>query len=259
MSTFIASATNVVKENVGNDCWQSWHIHDVKTLAERARWVMQLRGLGQREWCDLAEVSHGYLSAFFDRVNKNPDAGMRNKELVALARAANVSVEWLSTGVGSPVLGTEKTTQPVPDEGTTWARAAGWAESVEEMDREHPGIPRKLIAELGETRSTWAPNPMNAQWLWLQASLAMKAMSPEEAYRLGMEEGERLLEERLRQQQEREKSQALVSPVLPEPALPGVPITLSQPPEPSPPSQKREPKPKTKKTTPKQLPLEKKR
>jgi len=75
MSTFIARATNVVKENYDNDHCQPWHILSVKTLAERARWVMQHRGLGQREWCERAKVSHGYLSAFFVRAAK--DAGPR--------------------------------------------------------------------------------------------------------------------------------------------------------------------------------------
>lgn len=210
----------------------------MSTLADRVRWILKRRGLTQRELSEKAELSHSYLSAYFARAKADATASMRSPELTALAKAGNVSQHWLSTGEGSPEEGVdEETPFPTapPDEGTMWARRIGWDAAVEQMDREHPGTPRKLIQQLAETRSAWAPNPMTAEWLWVQASHAMRALDPEAAYRLGMEEGERLIEERLRQQ-ELTRAKAANDPPA-EPALPGIPVASVEEP-------KREPKPK---------------
>lgn len=199
MATFIATATNVVKPTVDYNRCQPWQTAPVSTLAERMRWILDQRGWKQREISKLAGLSHSYVSAFFDRAEKDPKASMRGTELAAIAKAANVSLQWLTTGEGEPALEVE---EPAPAsvealEGTAWERIPGWGESVAAIEQRFPTIPSKLLRQIGQTRGSWVQVPMTWEWLIVQANHALKAMPDKDRLRLMDEQREALLEREL--------------------------------------------------------------
>lgn len=71
--------------------------HDLSTIGGRLKWARVTRtDLSQEELADRAGVSQGTIGNIESGARKNP------RELLAIARAANVSAEWLKSGKGLP-------------------------------------------------------------------------------------------------------------------------------------------------------------
>ena len=75
----------------------------MQSLLERLEWVETARGLSALRWATRAGLSGRYLSTLKGRLRARGDAAGADHEcMVALARAAGVSVAWLEDGTGSP-------------------------------------------------------------------------------------------------------------------------------------------------------------
>lgn len=73
------------------------------TLEERILWILEHRGLNQRELSIKAGLSSpSHVGTLLTRLRKNPDREADVGTLRALAKAGGVSYEWLSSGEGSP-------------------------------------------------------------------------------------------------------------------------------------------------------------
>lgn len=100
-----SQTTNVVKKETDYAKCQSVTVvamTRLTTLEERLRSVMKSKGWTQREWPEKAGLSHGAISSFFSRAQKDPDATMHGSALKKLATAADISLAWLVSGEGEP-------------------------------------------------------------------------------------------------------------------------------------------------------------
>lgn len=70
-------------------------ITPVNTIAQRLKWAREDLRLSQEQLADLAGVSQGTIGNIESGLRKNP------RELLAIAKAAGVSAEWLKQGKGS--------------------------------------------------------------------------------------------------------------------------------------------------------------
>ncbi len=76
----------------------------MKTIAERMRWLLKIKGWTEREWArqaGLKEASN--VNKLLRRAEERPDRipGDANT-FVELARAAGASLDWLTLGRGAP-------------------------------------------------------------------------------------------------------------------------------------------------------------
>lgn len=197
MPTKVVPSTPVVKKE-HDDCGSQSGYAPAVSLKERVEWIVENRcGGNQRELGRRAGLSGNHVGTILTRLRKNPDADIERETLTALARGANVSLQWLSTGDGEPDV-----EEPTPSsvevlEGTAWSRIPGWGESVAEIEQRFPTIPSKLLRQIGQTRGSWVQVPMTWEWLIVQANHALKAMPDKERLRLMDEQREALLEREL--------------------------------------------------------------
>jgi hypothetical protein len=70
----------------------------VETLWERLKYVMDSQGLNASGWAEDAELPRATVRLAI----KNRRESMESRTLAALAKAANVSLEWLATGGFGP-------------------------------------------------------------------------------------------------------------------------------------------------------------
>lgn len=98
----VIQAMDVVNPAPDDNRNQGWHAALVSALAERIRWVLADRKMEQRDWGLAAGLAESFIGAFLQRAKHSPAATINVDAAAALARAARVSLVWLSTGEGSP-------------------------------------------------------------------------------------------------------------------------------------------------------------
>lgn len=134
MHTTVLASTEVVK-TWGDD--SGTHPRDtqvVTTLAERLALVLERTGWSQRELSRRAGLTEVHVGQVLRRAKaKGADAAVESSTLEAIAKAADVSYEWLATGTGAP-----EDRAPARRRGTRWEDHAGWAAAVEEAQRKYP-------------------------------------------------------------------------------------------------------------------------
>lgn len=74
----------------------------VKTLADRIRELLKLRGVDQRTFATEAGLKSSFITAFLTRAKTDPSAGMHAKRLHALAETWGADPQWLLYGKGEP-------------------------------------------------------------------------------------------------------------------------------------------------------------
>jgi len=70
------------------------------SLLERIDQILQQRRWKQTDWSCAAGLKPNHLSVIVHRLRRQPDAGIDAHTAVALAKAAGVTAEWLTTGEG---------------------------------------------------------------------------------------------------------------------------------------------------------------
>lgn len=107
MTTTVDAPTSVVNDWIGDYGSQPVQCADVKTLAERMRWVLENKlvdgkPLNASRWSLLAHLTRQQVQTFLTRADSKPGADLELQTVRALATAAGVSLEWLATGAGTP-------------------------------------------------------------------------------------------------------------------------------------------------------------
>jgi transcriptional regulator with XRE-family HTH domain len=102
MAMNVGQSINVVKSPT--DDIRSHRLHDprVDTLKDRILWILRHRGFAQRDLGTAADLAPSFISAYLQRAKSDPDASMSADNLSAIAKAAHVSLVWLSNGKGEP-------------------------------------------------------------------------------------------------------------------------------------------------------------
>lgn len=73
------------------------------SLLERIEFVLENKKWSARKWATLAGLSEAtHLSTIMRRLEDDPEADVSSRVLAKLADAANVSMDWLAIGRGSP-------------------------------------------------------------------------------------------------------------------------------------------------------------
>lgn len=112
------------------------------TLADRIRWLIAARGVDQRTFSEEAGQSDGYVSNFFSRAKKDPNATMNADALAGIAKRWRASPAWLLLGNGMP----DDTVVPsalLP----TFRKAPNWP-AVEAHVRALPSPPSEWAVEI---------------------------------------------------------------------------------------------------------------
>jgi len=75
----------------------------VTTRLERFELVKKWTGWSGREWARKAQLKEeNHVNLIIQRLRENPEATIDAATLVALADAADVSLDWFARGIGSP-------------------------------------------------------------------------------------------------------------------------------------------------------------
>lgn len=104
----------------------------MKTLADRIRWILANRDLGQRELARNAGLKDPHVAVILHRLEKDPGRQIEADTLAAIARAGRVSIRWLATGQGSP----DEIGEVPANDAPKFANLPGW-EDAERAAREH--------------------------------------------------------------------------------------------------------------------------
>lgn len=73
-------------------------IQAVKTVCERIRWILESKNLSESALSKKAGLARSHVGSYLaDRIH-----ALSDETLAALARAADVRVEWLRDGIGDP-------------------------------------------------------------------------------------------------------------------------------------------------------------
>lgn len=81
---------------------QSCYVMAVNTLSDRIEWILEARGVSQRELSRRAGLKEPHVGLIIKRFRADPAAGIEQATLMGLAKAGDVSLQWLSTGEGTP-------------------------------------------------------------------------------------------------------------------------------------------------------------
>jgi transcriptional regulator with XRE-family HTH domain len=140
----------------------------VSTLADRVRWILENRDFrSQRDLSLKAGLSESHVGLL-----ARGDLGKKtaSETLEKIARAANVSFHWLSTGEGSP-----DQVALVPDsEEPFYGNAPGWTEAEKKAIDENRDVPRWAFEKSRRHRGLTPPNPVTVEFVLEQALLAWK-------------------------------------------------------------------------------------
>lgn len=128
-------STPVVKLNDVDARSQASDAPDVRTLAERIRWILEKHPRPDgKAWNPSrlsleAGLTRQHVATYLARAAENPDADLGRDEVAKIAIAAGVDVGWLTSGTGEPqpVTRTIETDEPSPEfaEAVRFARAPG--------------------------------------------------------------------------------------------------------------------------------------
>lgn len=139
----------------------------MKTLADRIRWILEKRDLGQRELARAAGLKDPHVAVILHRLEKFPDRKIEADTLAALARAGRVSMRWLATGEGSP---DDAGDVPAPEsDEPTCGNAPGWPDAERDARKEHPDMPPWAFERARRRRNLTTPNPVTPEFVYEQA------------------------------------------------------------------------------------------
>lgn len=157
----------------------------VKALSDRIRWILENRKFTQRELGLKAGLSSGFVSVFLARSKDTPDASMNADALAAIARVAEVSLEWLTTGHGSP----ETSAETERDEGSPLRRLPLWAPTIARIkERLGERFPQWAYDRAGNLRNAYAPSPLTEEFVLRTVLYAYETVDLEERALLAREE-----------------------------------------------------------------------
>lgn len=157
----------------------------VKALSDRIRWILENRKFTQRELGLKAGLSSGFVSVFLTRAKDMPDASMNADALSAIARVADVSLEWLTTGAGSP----EISSSTERDEGSPLRRLPLWAPTIARIkERLGERFPQWAYDRAGNLRNAYAPSPLTEEFVLRTVLYAYETVDLEERAQLARDE-----------------------------------------------------------------------
>lgn len=153
----------------------------VSTLESRIVWLVEHRAEGsQRELSRRAGLSPNYIGTILTRLRKNPNAQIEKDSLVALAKAGDVSLDWLLNGRGNP----ERET--VLDVGSPLRLIEGWTQSVSDARAKGTFLPAWVWDRAGEIRNAHAPVPLTPEFVLRTALYVYDTVDLEEKARLAL-------------------------------------------------------------------------
>jgi hypothetical protein len=125
-----------------------------KSIYERVRWLVDVKfkGVNQRELCERAGLSSGYVGAYFTRVADARRAGKADATLNADALAGicvgwGVSPAWLLLGIGTP--DDQAPAVPSAQAVSTFADAPSWRHTVTTAKALEPSLPEWAYGVVG--------------------------------------------------------------------------------------------------------------
>jgi hypothetical protein len=144
----------------------------VASLLARIEYLIGLAGGRQRELGRRAGLSPGGVGTIVHRLRKNPNASIDPDTLVKLAKGAEVSLQWLATGEGSPhdTLASESTNPQ-------YRNLPGWAEAMAVFRKR--GVPDNIIQKAGIGRDH-APQAVTMEFAAAVIQTTTAAMPLEE-------------------------------------------------------------------------------
>lgn len=74
----------------------------MSTLEERILWILAKRNWTQRELARRAGLSGGAIGVLMTRLRREPGKTIDTATAVGIAKAARVSLAWLTSGIGEP-------------------------------------------------------------------------------------------------------------------------------------------------------------
>lgn len=104
MVAFVSDQKNIVNTPAIDPAQAVGYAVNVKTLADRIRELLKLRGVDQRTFATAAGLTESFVGVFLSRAAKNPNTSMSARHLSALAEAWGADPQWLLTGKGAPPL-----------------------------------------------------------------------------------------------------------------------------------------------------------
>jgi|LNFM01.2.fsa_nt_gb transcriptional regulator with XRE-family HTH domain len=156
-------------------------VRDVSTLESRILWLVEHRAEGsQRELSRRAGLSPNYIGTILTRLRKNANAQIEKDSLVALAKAGDVSLDWLMNGRGNP----ERET--VLDTGSPLRLIEGWRRSVDDAREKGSFLPDWVWERAGEIRNAHAPVPLTPEFVLRTALYVYDTVALEEKAHLAL-------------------------------------------------------------------------
>lgn len=154
---------DVVKPPADDNRSQSVQCPRVDTLSERIRWILKHRDFDERSLGVAAGLSESFVSVYFQRAKKDPDADMKARGLAAIASAAHVPLRWLVTGESDPegadLAGVSDSGQP------RYENLPGWSLAEAKFRAATPGIPEWAYKDARATQAYAPPGPVTPDFV----------------------------------------------------------------------------------------------
>jgi len=147
------------------------------TLEERIRWVLAQQGWIQRDWGPAAGLSESYVGRLLNRLQEDSDASLNADAAAALAKAAGVTTDWLTTGEGKPVPEAETPLVRRP----VYRYLENWAHAVIDACRRWPWLRKypSVLEAAGETSALLIAGPATAELVLKTVNLLLETGDPD--------------------------------------------------------------------------------
>jgi transcriptional regulator with XRE-family HTH domain len=130
----------------------------VKSVADRIQWILDQRGISQRELARRSGLKGAHIGVIISRSRRNPGANIENDTLAAIARGGEVALRWLATGQGSPDPSAEESgARPV------LGNLPGWTEAEQHVRRILKGTPEWVFQCARSVAGLHAPREADAE------------------------------------------------------------------------------------------------
>jgi transcriptional regulator with XRE-family HTH domain len=109
------------------------------SLADRIRWILKTRKIGQRELARRSELSEPHVGMILRRLAQNPYADVGGETLAKIAKGGGVRVAWLVSEEGGPEAGDAPRQAPRLSDRPEWTRvreAAVRLREAEDLDED---------------------------------------------------------------------------------------------------------------------------